>query len=192
MLPDFAGNRAVRAEIDYRCRDSRRLGTSGQVLGGAPAHPQFAVDDERRGKSDIAFAMIDEAPRRDRRARGVAQNMEGEIEVAFHSRSLIDPIHGNRDEVGARLTDFSILASIIRQLAETEGSPVPPVKNDHAEPARRELAEPARFSAGVGKRDIGNRLAQRRRMLLLLVHRAIISATHHRVIIRLKSSKTLW
>jgi hypothetical protein len=28
--------------------------------------------------------------------------------------------------------------------------------------------------------------------MLLLVHRAIISATHHRVIIRLKSSKTLW
>jgi hypothetical protein len=64
-------------------------------------------------------------------------------------RGFIWRINGNGNYVGASRADFFVVRSVVRQLAEAEGSPIAAVEKENERILRNQIGEPSRMPAGI-------------------------------------------
>ena len=116
------------------------------------------------------LASVEQSPRRNDFAPGVAQNRKLDVHFAaqrLRARAVID---GNPDDLRAGLAKFFVIRRIFRQLAEAERSPMPAVEKHHAWRARAQLREATHRARRVGKRELWCGIADRRRFARFHAH----------------------
>ena len=135
---------------DLRSRDARR-----DLVHGNKAHCQVGAENENRRLGNASlFAGIVDTPLPHHAAPAVRQNKERKSPFAPHPLGFLRRVHGNRHQVRARGAQRFVGIAVFRQLAEAEGSPVPPIEEQHQRPGACQLGKTAFLTRSVREHEI--------------------------------------
>lgn len=124
------------------------------------AHPAVAIDDENGRPSDAALffrvvnvPLLHDAPLR------ITQDRKWQVQLLAHRFGF--PGRVNRDCRDARTcrANFAVVLTVIRQLAETEGSPVTAKENKDDGTLQNELRQAPQGARRIGQLELGRNLS---------------------------------
>src|SRR5487761_414430 len=133
-------------EIHHRQRGHARR----SLVDGVKSHAALAVDYEDGGFSNPShFPFVQDSPRRDQSPFGVTKDREWQAQIKPHIFGFSRLIDRDCGHVNSGEPDVLVLVAILRQLAETERSPMAAIKNEYARAARGQLGKPPLLPPGI-------------------------------------------
>jgi hypothetical protein len=125
------------------------------AIDGREEHLATRGDHEDRRLRDApVLARVENIPLSDDASIGVTQDGERELELAAKTFRLVGAVDGDCDDFGSGGANLIVAIAILRQLAETERSPAPAIKDEHDRPGSNERRQPARYTGRVGELEI--------------------------------------
>lgn len=146
---EFATGR-VFACLPQEGSDFRRGHARGNGVNGRETDEASGIEDENRRFGDAAFLPgIVNVPVLDNATSCVAQDAEGQAQFAPHGFGFFGRVDGDRGEICAARANFLIAAAVIRQLAETEGSPMASIEKEDKRATGGQLGKAPRRARGI-------------------------------------------
>lgn len=132
--------------------DFRRGHARGNSVNGRETDEASGIEDENRRFGNAAFLLgIVDVPVLDYTTICVAQDGERQMQFAPNGFRFFGRVDGNRDEICAARTNFLIVVAVIRQLAETEGSPMASIEYEGKRATGGQLGKAPRRARGIGQ-----------------------------------------
>lgn len=145
----------ILAHVPQEGSDFRRWNARGNGVNGRETDEASGIEDENRRFGNAAFLPgIVNVPVLDNATICVAQDREGQVQFAPHGFGFFGRVDGNRDEICAARTNFLIAAAVIRQLAETEGSPMASIEKEDKRATGGQLGKVPQHAHGIGQLEI--------------------------------------
>lgn len=142
----------ILARVPQEGSDFRRGHARGNGVNGRETNEASGIEDENRRFGNAAFLLgVVNVPLLDNATICVAQDAEGQAQFAPHGFGFVGRVDGDRDEICAARTNFLIVVAIIRQLAETEGSPMAPIEKEDKRATGGQFGEAPRRARGIGQ-----------------------------------------
>lgn len=151
---EFATGR-VFACLPQEGSDFRRGHARGNGVNGRETNEATWIEDENRRFGNAAFLPgIVNVPVLDYTTICVAQDGERQMQFAPHGFRFFGRVDGDRGEICAARTNFLIVVAVIRQLAETEGSPMASIEKKDKRAIGGQFGEAPRRARGIGQLEI--------------------------------------
>ena len=120
------------------------------------AHPAVAIDDENGRPSDAALffrvvnvPLLHDAPLR------ITQDRKWQVQLLAHRFGFPGRVNRDCRDVRTCRANFAVVLTVIRQLAETEGSPVTAKENKDDGTLRSQIRQPPQRADGVRQLEVG-------------------------------------
>lgn len=142
----------ILAHVPQEGSDFRSGNARGNSVNGRETDEASGIEDENRRFGNAAFLPgIVNVPVLDNATICVAQDGERQMQFAPNGFGFFGRVDGNRDEICAARTNFLIAAAVIRQLAETEGSPMASIEKEDKRATGGQLGKAPRRARGIGQ-----------------------------------------
>ena len=142
----------ILARVPQEGSDFRRGNARGNGVNGRETDEASGIEDENRRFGNAAFLPgIVNVPVLDYTTICVAQDGERQMQFAPHGFRFFGRVDGDRGEICAARTNFLIVVAVIRQLAETEGSPMASIEKEDKRATGGQLGKAPRRARGIGQ-----------------------------------------
>jgi hypothetical protein len=148
--------------------ERRQIDARGGAIERSEAERALSVDDEGPRKGDAAFLLrIVHAELAHDVTVGVAEDRKAQTELLSESARGFRGIDGERHESDAERRELLVATFQLRQLAETERSPIPSIKNQYLRSRGAKRLELARRTPLVRDAKVGDNAPERRRLFFV-------------------------
>ena len=119
----------------------------------------MAIDDENaRLRNAAPLLGVVNIPFTNDSVLRVAQNRERQLQLPAKRFRALRRVDGNSDDLSAKRLNPVVIVTVVRQLAETERSPVAAIEDQHQRAPRVDTGKPLHRPRGIGQFEIRDAL----------------------------------